>query len=93
VDLYFHDLGFGENIAEPFFDRGGQVLIETNTELYAALMNAGLVGIELDGNNTLRIHNREALVKKLFLPVGANYSATFRFELPEYVAGDRVIFD
>ncbi|MEO0776446.1 MAG: S8 family serine peptidase [Bacteroidota bacterium] len=93
VDLHFHDLGFEEQIDRPFFDRGGQVFIQTDPDLFEAFLNAELMGVERIDANTFQLNNRNARINNLFLPMGANYAATFSFELPDIAEGEQVVLD
>ncbi len=93
VNLSFHDKGFSENIDYPFFSRGGVAYMYVDPEFFEILMQSDLIDIEPHGSNSFIIKSREARFNSVVLKKGVDYPITFKFELPDYSAGEEVILD
>ncbi len=92
ADLFFFDRGFKDRIRKPFFDRGGQILVQYEPEFYEVLKAAKIEGIkEIDSKHML-ITNREASIRNLKLHPKITHALRFSFNV-EMDAKETVLLD
>ncbi|MEM7085606.1 MAG: M12 family metallo-peptidase [Bacteroidota bacterium] len=96
TNIEFYDEGFEERIERRFFDHG-VLEIEIEEELFQRMREAGSLegqGIEIIGDNMIRVYSREAILKKVQIRYKETFWMRYAFKVDgEIREGEQILLD